>query len=37
VQELFKGNVGIVMNGGTEIAVSRRCRARVLATLGAKV
>lgn len=37
VQELFKGNVGIVMNGGTEIPVSRRCRARVLATLGAKV
>ncbi len=37
VQELFKGNVSVVMNGGTEISVSRRCRARVLATLGAAV
>lgn len=37
VHELFKGNVSIAMNCGTEIPVSRRFRTQVLARLGARV
>lgn len=37
VQELFKGNVSILMASGTEISVSRRFRTRALAQLGACV
>jgi two-component system, LytTR family, response regulator len=37
LQELFKGDVSIVMASGTEISISRRFRARVLARLGTRV